>query len=152
MRRKILYAILFLLVIIQFIRPARNQGVAATDKDVSHFFKISDTVQRILIKSCYDCHSNRTDYPWYSNINPVGWWMTNHVNDGKRSINFSDLSSMPKRKLDHRLRDISESVEHREMPLSSYTWIHRNAILTDEQIHMVMEWADSAKKELGYHE
>ena len=152
MRRRIWLIILFVVIVIQFIRPTRNLGVAATDKDITHFVRVPDTVRHILIRSCYDCHSNYTHYPWYSEVNPIGWWLNNHIQDGKRSINFSDLSGMPKRKLDHRFGDISETVEHREMPLSSYTWIHKDAILTDEQMHMVVQWADSARKEIGYHE
>jgi Haem-binding domain len=152
MRRKIVYGTIGLLIIIQFIRPTRNLGIATTDKDIMHTVRVPDTIAHILIRSCYDCHSNHTDYPWYTNINPVGWWMNNHVKEGKRSINFSDLSVMTKRKLDHRFGDISETVEKKEMPLPSYTWIHKYAILEDGQIELVKQWADAARKEIGYHE
>jgi Haem-binding domain len=152
MRRKFFYITIAVLILIQFIRPARNYGVTTTDKDVLHYVHVPDTIQHILMTSCYDCHSNNTHYPWYANINPVGWWLNNHISDGKRAINFSDLSGMTKRKLDHRFGDISETVEKKEMPLPTYTWIHKYAILEDGQIQLVMQWADAARKEVGYHE
>jgi hypothetical protein len=155
MRRIIRKALIFLMaifLIIQFIRPARNLGSAVGTSDVSHFVHTPDTVLHILQASCYDCHSNHTDYPWYVNINPVGLWLRNHINDGKEAINFSDLSGFSKKKLDHRFGDISETVEKREMPLSSYTLIHRYAILDSGQIIILKTWVDSARKEIGYQE
>ena len=104
----------------------------------------------ILKQSCYDCHSNNTVYPWYTNINPVGFWMRGHINDGKRAINFSDVSVLDKRKLDHRLEDIAKQVENREMPLTSYTLIHRYAKLDSTQIQLIKRWTDTARKQLGY--
>ena len=76
--------------------------------------------------------------------------MENHINDAKRAINFSDLSSFSKKKLDHRMGDISEQVDKKEMPLTSYTLIHTYARLDDEQIALVKAWTDSARKEVGY--
>ena len=105
---------------------------------------------RILQTSCYDCHSNNTVYPWYTNINPVGFWMRGHINDGKWSINFSDLSTFSRRKLDHRLKDIAEQVESGEMPLWSYTLIHTYAKLDSGQVNLVKNWTASARKEVGY--
>ena len=150
--RKVLIFLLVTLLVMQFVRPARNLGSAIGANDVSHFVHTPDTVLRILQSSCYDCHSNHTDYPWYANINPVGLWLRNHINDGKEAINFSDLSGFSKKKLDHRFGDISESVEKREMPLSSYTLIHRYAILDSGQITILKTWVDSARKEIGYQE
>ena len=155
MRRIIRKALIFLMaifLIIQFIRPARNLGSAIGANDVLHVVHTPDTVLHILQTSCYDCHSNHTNYPWYVNINPVGLWLRNHINDGKEAINFSDLSGFSKKKLDHRFGDISETVEKREMPLSSYTLIHRYAILDSGQIIILKTWVDSARKEIGYQE
>ncbi len=148
--RKTAYVILIVFLIIQVIRPERNNGSADGPKDISHFVQVPDTIQHILKTSCYDCHSNHTVYPWYALINPVGLWLRDHINDGKRSINFSDLSGFTKKKLDHRLGDISETVEKGEMPLDTYTFIHRYAILDSGQINMIKAWVISARKEIGY--
>lgn len=150
MIRKILIVLLVIFVAIQFIRPERNSGMAATNADITHYVSVPDTVLKMFQRSCYDCHSNHTEYPWYVNINPVGFWLRGHINDGKRAINFSDLSSFDKRKLDHRLSDIAEQVEKKEMPLSSYTLIHTYAKLDSGQIQIIKAWADAAKKEVGY--
>jgi hypothetical protein len=152
MVRKVLVFLLIALVIIQFIRPARNHGATAGSTDITHYVHVPDTVMRILQVSCYDCHSNNTVYPWYTNINPVGLWMSGHVNDGKRAINFSDLSMFDKRKLDHRLKDIAEQADNGGMPLFSYTIIHTYAKLSSGQVQLIKAWTDAARKEVGYQE
>lgn len=149
MLRKILIALLAALIIIQFIRPARNLGSFSGPADITHYVSVPDTVQKILVASCYDCHSNRTRYPWYAEINPVGFWLNDHVNDGKRSINFSDLSSFTAKKLDHRLGDIVEQIESKDMPLSSYTLIHRYAVLSSGQAEILKKWTQTARSELA---
>ena len=141
---------LIIFLVIQVIHPARNNGSADGPNDITHFVQVPDTIQHILKTSCYDCHSNHTVYPWYAVINPVGLWLRNHINDGKRAINFSDLSGFTKKKLDHRMRDIAETVEKGEMPLGSYTFIHRYAILDSGQIKMVKAWSASARMEIDY--
>ncbi len=150
MLKKILVGLLVLLIIIQFIRPARNNGDMSSASDITHYVKVPDTVLQMLKTSCYDCHSNHTVYPWYTNINPIGFWMNSHVNDGKWAINFSDLSKFDKKKLDHRLEDIAETTEKHEMPLWSYTLIHTYAKLNDDQIKMIKDWTETARKEVGY--
>jgi Haem-binding domain len=148
--QKILIVLLVIFIGIQFIRPARNNGVAETVTDITHYVKVPDTVINILKTSCYDCHSNHTVYPWYVNINPVGLWMKNHIDDGKQAINFSDLSGFSKKKLDHRMKDIANQVDSNEMPLTSYTFIHRYAKLDTIQIQMIKNWTIAARKEIGY--
>lgn len=151
MVKKILLVLLIALVVIQFVRPARNTGPIATATDITHYVQVPDTIMHILQTSCYDCHSNNTVYPWYTNINPVGFWMRSHINDGKRGINFSDLSVFDKKKLDHRLQGIGEEVEKGDMPLSSYTLIHTYAKLDSGQVQMIKVWTEQARKELGYN-
>lgn len=150
MIRKIFIVLVFIFIGIQFIRPTRNDGVADAATDISHYVKVPDSVNKILVTSCYDCHSNHTIYPWYVNINPVGLWLKNHIEDGKRAINFSDLSGFSKKKLDHRMKDIAEQVGSSEMPLSSYTLIHRYAILDSSQVRIIKNWTEDARKEIDY--
>lgn len=118
--------------------------------DITHYVRVPDTVLNILKRSCYDCHSNHTEYPWYVNINPVGLWMRYHINGGKRAVNFSDLSGFDKRKLNHRLGDIAEQVEKQEMPLWSYTLIHTYAKLDSGEVQLIKSWTAAAKKQVGY--
>jgi hypothetical protein len=146
--KRILLGLLIVLVLIQFIRPAKNNGIADTDKDITHFVQVPDTIRSILRTSCYDCHSNHTNYPWYAEISPASLWLANHVKHGKEELNFSDFSQYTPRRQKNKLTSIAEQVEEREMPLKSYLLIHGNARLSAGQIHLIKDWADSAKAEL----
>ncbi len=150
MVKKILVILLIVLIGIQFIRPAKNSGNATTSTDVTHYVQVPDTIMHMLKRSCYDCHSNHTDYPWYVNINPIGLWMRGHINDGKEELNFSDFSKYDKRRMDHKLGAIADQVKKGEMPLTSYTLIHTYAKLNKDQINLISQWVDTARKEVGY--
>lgn len=152
MIRKIVIGLIIIFISIQFIRPPRNSGVTDGPADLMHTVHTPDSIASILKTSCYDCHSNHTVYPWYVNINPVGLWLRSHINDGKRAINFSDLSAFTKKKLDHRMGDIAEEVEKGDMPLHSYTLIHGYAKLDNGQIKLIKDWTTNARAEIGYKE
>lgn len=134
--------LLVLLIIIQFFRPERNVGGDVTN-DITKRYPVPDSVQRILRTSCYDCHSNRTDYPWYANIQPVGWWLQHHINEGKRGLNFSEFSTYRIAKQYNRFEKTTKLIKENEMPLNSYLLIHRYAILSDSQKQIIMNWADA---------
>lgn len=93
MIKKILYVLIAALVIIQFIRPKQNVSAGPFTNDVSTKFAVNDNVASILKQSCYDCHSNNTVYPWYANVQPVTWWLQDHVNEGKKELNFSEFAT-----------------------------------------------------------
>ena len=106
----------------------------------------------ILNGACNDCHSNKTEYPWYANVQPVAWWLAGHVNDGKRHLNFSAFTNRPLAYQNHKFEEIVEMVKEKEMPLPSYTWmgLHPDANLTDEDRNEIINWAgaqmDTLKK------
>lgn len=140
--KKVLLVLGAILVIIQFIRPAQNNS----DDQTNHVLKKYPGpyyVEGILKDACNDCHSNKTEYPWYANIQPVGWWMSNHVNDGKRHLNFSDFTSRKIAIQNHKFEEVIETVEEGEMPLASYTYLgrHPEAKLTAEQKQALIDWA-----------
>ena len=149
MRKKILYLLLFVLIIIQFIRPTRNISTVTSPNNIATKYAVPDEVQQILKVSCYDCHSNNTNYPWYTNIQPIGWWMQNHVNEGKRELNFSEFTTYPAKKAHHKMEETAEQVEKKEMPLDSYTWIHKDAILSKAQIDVLSGWAKGIMKQIA---
>lgn len=146
--KKVLLALLIILVLIQFIRPENNNGLADTDKDITHYVQVPDTIKSILKTSCYDCHSNHTNYPWYAEISPSSLWLANHIKNGKAELNFSDFSQYTTRRQKNKLNSIAKQVEEREMPLKSYLLLHGNARLSAGQIQLIKDWADSAKAEL----
>jgi hypothetical protein len=134
-------------IVIQFFRPTKNSSTdqAAFSNDISKVYDVPEDVQLILQTSCYDCHSNNTKYPWYSNIQPVAWWLNDHVLEGKKEINFSEFASYRIGRKYKKLEEIIEQVEEGEMPLSSYTVIHRNAILNKEQKLSLTNWATTIR-------
>ncbi|MEJ1237497.1 heme-binding domain-containing protein [Chryseolinea sp. T2] len=142
MLKKILVGLLVVLIVIQFIKPERNLSDDNTTS-VATKYDMPKDVDLILQKACYDCHSNKTVYPWYSNIQPVAWWLAGHVNDGKRHLNYSAFTTSPLARQFHKFEETVEVLEENEMPLESYTWLgmHSNAKLTDEEKAAVISWA-----------
>lgn len=149
MKNKLLLGVLAILVIIQFIRQNDNNGEAMGSQDFTHHLQVPENVLSVLKTSCFDCHSNRTEYPWYANVNPVGFWINHHVEEGKGELNFSDFSSYSLKKIDHKLEEIGEEVEGHGMPISSYTLMHKEAELTTEQIKLIVDWAKSERQRLA---
>jgi len=146
MLRKILLVLFAILIVIQFIRPEKNNSTTASLNDITKHYAVPDEVVNILKQSCYDCHSNHTVYPWYFSIQPVAWWMQNHVDDGKREINFSEFNSYPPKRQSHKLHSIVEQIKRDEMPLDSYLWIHKYAKLNEDQKKAIINWADSLQQ------
>jgi hypothetical protein len=143
MRRKIALFILLVLIVIQFFQPQKNQSSELLAADITKVTNVPDDVLTILKTSCYDCHSNNTVYPWYNNLQPVAWWLNNHVNEGKEHLNFSEFGNYTADKSRKKLRGIIKDIEEGEMPLTSYTVIHRNAILDEAQKKLVINWAEN---------
>ena len=142
----------------QFLQPDKNNTDVIMTNDIATVVNVPDTVKSLLQTACYDCHSNNTNYPWYSNIQPVGWWLNDHIKDGKRHLNFQEFALMkikPNGKYktvaalqDHKLEEVAETVTEKEMPMESYTWIHKAADLTEDQRRLIINWVDSARAEL----
>jgi hypothetical protein len=144
MKKKILVGVLAALVIIQFIIPERNiSPEIITAGDISKVRPIPEGVHEILVRKCYDCHSNNTSYPWYVNIQPIGWWLANHVNEGKDELNFSLFAGYDKKKADHKLEELGEVITDGSMPLKSYTLLHPESKITEDEKRMINEWLDA---------
>lgn len=141
MVKKILIVLLVVLVVIQFIRPEKNSTTAVSENDITAYYTVPENVQSILKKACYDCHSNNTEYPWYANIQPLGWWLQDHINEGKEELNFSEFGTYSAKKAAHKMEEVGEMVEEGEMPLESYTLIHKDAVLTHEEAETLIKWS-----------
>ena len=142
-------AILIVLVLVQFIQPARNKSGQALPKDITKMYRMPDTVQTILKNACYDCHSNNTAYPWYVNIQPMGWLMAKHIKDGKTDLNFNEFGGYSKRRQLSKLKSIGSSIKDGTMPLPSYTWMHKNARLTKNEKAIIIDWVTKTKDSLS---
>jgi hypothetical protein len=145
MFKKILLFLLIALIIIQFIHPERNKAEGAQPNYIGNVYTIPSDVKVILEKACNDCHSNNTSYPWYSKVQPVDWWLTNHINEGKKELNLDEYTNRSLRYQYHKLEEIAELVKDGAMPLDSYTWIHKDAKLTDAEKTALTAWADSTR-------
>jgi hypothetical protein len=142
MTKKITIGLLAVFIVIQFFQPEKNTSDNQTNH-ISGKYEISGEVSAILKNACNDCHSNKTEYPWYANIQPVGWWLANHVSDGKGHLNFSEFTSRKIAYQNHKLEEIIEEVDEDKMPLPSYTnfGLHPEANLTAEQKKVLTDWA-----------
>lgn len=146
----ILIVVIAILVVIQFFRPEKNTTNADPVNDIAtKYMEMADMdILMILNDACYNCHSNYTTYPWYYNIQPVGWWMAYHINDAKKHVNFSEFATYSKKDAAHAFHEIYEVMSEHTMPIKSYRLMHDKANLTDEQFKKVAEWAKEMEEKL----
>ncbi|MCB0571436.1 MAG: heme-binding domain-containing protein [Phaeodactylibacter sp.] len=138
--KRFLLGLLAVLVIIQFFRIDKtNPPVDASQEFIALVAPPAD-VSKILKDACYDCHSHETAFPWYTNVAPVSWWIANHIEEGRRHLNFSVWGTYAPKKQAHKAEECAEEVKKGEMPLSTYTPMHPEARLTDEQRTRLAEW------------
>ncbi len=137
--------LLLAFIVIQFFRPAKNMAEGISANDITTKYAIPQDVQTVLKTSCYDCHSNNTVYPWYNNIQPVAWWLADHIKDAKAELNFSEFASYRIGRQYRKLEEINKEVEEGEMPLESYTYLHGNAKLTQQQKLSLTNWATALR-------
>ncbi len=146
--KKILIVLLVAFIIIQFFpidktNPMTNQGM-----DFLKIKKTPEPIAKIIRNSCYDCHSNETEYPFYSNIQPVAWLLKNHIDEGRKELNFSTFATYEPKRQAHKLDEAAEYVEQKKMPLESYTLAHQNAKLTDEQRKQLADYFRKVQKQI----
>lgn len=146
--KKFLLIIIIIFIAIQFIRPAKNIHPGLQAYDIKTLYSVPVDVDTILSKACNDCHSNNTKYPWYYNIQPIAWWMNDHVNTGKSEINFNEFTNLPFREQYKKMDAVQWQIRKNEMPMPSYTIIHKDAILTSTEKDVVINWAEGIRKQL----
>ncbi len=143
--KKTLVLLLIIFVVAQLFRPQKNDGDIAS---VGSFFKETnppDDVKIILKNACFDCHTNLTKYPWYNVITPVNYWLNSHIEEGKEHFNMSNWVGNSIKRKDHKFEELIEMVTDKKMPLNSYTWMHKDAELTEAQIKAIVDWAEKVR-------
>lgn len=146
--KKAAIIVIVLLVAIQFFKSKENKSILASENAITQHYDVPENIQNILKTSCYDCHSNNTNYPWYNKIQPVNWWLANHVNEGKAKLNFDEFNAYTTKKKLHKLDEVIETIKDNEMPLKSYTLIHGNAKLSDSDKQDLETWVKKIKNEI----
>lgn len=135
-------------VAIQFFQVDKTNAETVQSETLESLVNVPPDVKIILGKACNDCHTNNTSYPWYSYIQPNGWFLKGHIDDGKRHLNFSKFATYDANKRSKKLEEVCEEVESGAMPLPSYTWVHRDAVLTDTEKKALCDWTVAAAASL----
>lgn len=133
---------------IQFVPTTRNQSDTVPPTDFMVVHNVPETIQKKLQVSCYDCHSNNTQYPWYNKIQPAAWFLEDHIKEGKAELNFSEWDSLSNRRKKSKLRSIVKQIENGEMPLESYTLIHKDALLSEGEAEEIIGFITQLKESL----
>ncbi|MFC2111995.1 heme-binding domain-containing protein [Bacteroidota bacterium] len=140
--------ILAAVLLMQLIGPDKNLGEIDTPDDFIQVSQVPDTLARIFLNSCYDCHSNHTNYPFYGSIAPASWFLNKHIVEGKDHLNFSSWGIIDKAKKISYLDDICEECSEGNMPLKSYLLIHRSSALGPDEIEAICDWAEQEAMEI----
>jgi hypothetical protein len=138
----IIFAVGF--IAIQFFRP----DFTNPPFNQAEVLQTPENIQKILRTSCYDCHSHETVYPWYAKVQPSAWFLADHINEGRRHLNFSVWNTYEPRRQAKKLEEICEEVKGGYMPLPSYLWIHWDAKLNEEQVQALCDWTNIEKSKI----
>lgn len=134
---------------IQFIRPALTNPPVDESQTIVARTQMTPEVSSILDRSCRDCHSNKTVWPWYTKLAPVSWWLADHVNEGRQDLNMSEWGKLPKDRQDRKLRQMCDEIQDGMMPLSSYLPMHPTAKLSDQDKKTLCDWTDKERERLA---
>lgn len=145
MIKKIGLGLLIVLVIGQFFQPGRDVPETDPGQDFLTMTQAPAPFAEQIRTACYDCHSNDSQYPWYASISPVSWWLNQHIVEAREELNFSIWGSYPQKKKDHKLEECGEALVEGWMPLNSYTWMHGDADLPQEDRQRLAAWFNSLR-------
>jgi|SRR5690554_282816 len=145
----IIALILFVVFLgIQFIPNERNQSDLVPKTDFLLVNNTPENIGNLLQVSCYDCHSNNTNYPWYNKVQPIAWFLEDHIKEGKKELNFSEWDAYSNRRKNSKLKSIISQIRDDEMPLFSYTLLHRDAVYSDSEKELIIEYITQIKESL----
>lgn len=131
--KKVIIVLIVVFVFIQFFRIDKTNPPVNENLDFIHIKNTSASTAQILKNSCYDCHSNESEYPWYTNISPFSWLVKNHIDEGRKHLNFSEFATYDIKRQLHKLEEAVEEVERGKMPMESYLIVHQDARLSAAQ-------------------
>ena len=151
--QKLLKSVLIVLVVaflaIQAIRPARTNPAVDSSRTIHSQLQPPPEVTRILERSCMDCHSNQTRWPWYSNVAPASWLVADDVEEAREHMNLSEWAKYERKDAEELLEEICEETSKGNMPLPSYLLIHRSSKLSPQDVRTLCEWSKAARERLA---
>ena len=138
-----------LFILIQLRRPARSNPAVDQSQTIEARTQMTPEVAAIFNRSCADCHSHKTEWPWYTNVAPVSWFIANHVDQGRKRVNLSEWGRLDRDRQDKKLRQICDEVEDGAMPLSSYLPMHPRAKLSEQDKQTLCDWTAAERGRLS---
>jgi Haem-binding domain len=145
----LLIALVCLFILIQLKRPARTNPAVDDAQTILARTQMPPQVWAILGRSCRDCHTNQTEWPWYTNVAPLSWWITDHVNTARKNMNLSEWGKLDSGRQDRKLRQICDEVSDGAMPLSSYTPLHPGSKLSSADVKTLCDWTAAERARLS---
>jgi Haem-binding domain len=153
MKKKIKWIVILVLLVafvcLQFVRPDISNPPINESETLEATTQVPENVSNILTRSCNDCHTNKTVFPWYSNVTPISWTLANHIKDGRRHLNFSVWNTYDKDKRRKKLREICDEVSEGFMPIGQYLWLHGNAVLSKEDVQTLCDWTQAEAERIA---
>ena len=144
----ILISLAVIFVLMQFFRIDRSNPQIEPAKTLEAVVSVPPDIQQILARSCNDCHTHKTVYPWYSNVAPVSWWMKYHIDDSKEHFNMSEFASYNPKQREHKLEEVCDEVRAGRMPLPSYLIMHGEAALAPTEVDAICAWTEAERKKI----
>ncbi|MCB9351592.1 MAG: heme-binding domain-containing protein [Lewinellaceae bacterium] len=142
-------SLLGVLVIIQFFGIDKTNPPIEQGEEFMTLVETPPDVAKLLKDACYDCHSHETEYPWYTNIEPVSWWIAHHIDEARGHLNFSTWGRYNAEKKAHKAEESGEEVEKEKMPLPTYLPMHPEARLTGAQRERLASWFKALSEQEG---
>lgn len=147
-RKTIILIVVVAFIVIQFFRPDRNQSGRVSKQSITQLYHIPDSVNHIIQQSCVNCHSNNTEYPWYENVQPVGWWLNYHIQKGKSQLNLDEFGKYSGSQQINKLRSMKDQIKDGKMPLWSYALAHKEARLSKSEKSLLINWLNATMDSL----
>lgn len=141
-------SLVLVFIIMQFFRPEKNDNLTNPQNDIVFVLDVPAPVKKKLADACYDCHSNRTVYPFYSNFAPVSWMLANHIKEGKEHLNFSEWAGYERKEQIKLLTAICEEITSGEMPMKGYVFMHSRAIINEKELEEICKWTETASEQV----
>jgi len=134
---------------IQLMRPARSNPPVDESQTIEARTQMTPQVKAIFERSCNDCHSNKTVWPWYTNVAPISWWIVGHINEARQLMNLSEWGKLDRDRQDRKLRQICDEVTDGGMPLPSYLPMHPKAKLSEQDKKTLCDWTAAERERLS---